>query len=55
MLAKSSVPEQLDIIRYDHLPELGAIKICLLSGKSQHPQDSEKLAEFIQSKLVRTH
>jgi DNA-binding transcriptional LysR family regulator len=55
VLAKSSVPEQLDIIRHNHLPELGTIKICLLSGKSQHPQASEKLAEFIQSRLVRAH
>jgi DNA-binding transcriptional LysR family regulator len=55
VLAKSSVPEQLDIIRHNHLPELGTIKICLFSGKSQHPQASEKLAEFIQSRLVKTN
>ncbi len=54
VLAKSSVPEQLDIIRHNHLPELGTIKICLFSGKSQHPQASEKLAEFIESRLVKT-
>lgn len=54
-LAKSSVPKQLDIIRYNHLPELGTIKICLFSGASQHPQASRKLAEFIQSKLVQSN
>ncbi|AGH46560.1 LysR family transcriptional regulator [Paraglaciecola psychrophila] len=54
-LAKSSVPEQLDIIRHHHLPELGTIKICLLSGKSQHPQASGKLAEFIQSRLAQSN
>ena len=52
-LAKSSVPEQLDIIQHDHLPELGKIKICLFAGSSQHPQASAKLAEFIQSKLTQ--
>jgi DNA-binding transcriptional LysR family regulator len=54
-LAKSSVPKQLDIIRYNHLPELGTIKICLFNGASQHPQASKKLAEFIQSRLVQSH
>ncbi|MEP1383924.1 MULTISPECIES: LysR family transcriptional regulator [Paraglaciecola] len=52
-LAKSSVPEQLDIIKHKSLPELGKIKICLFSGNSAHPQASAKLAEFIQSKLTR--
>lgn len=50
-LAKSSVPEQLDIIRPTHLPALGKIKICLITGNTQHPQACAKLAEFIQSKL----
>ncbi|MFT6738121.1 MAG: DNA-binding transcriptional LysR family regulator [Kangiellaceae bacterium] len=54
-LAKSSVPKQLDIIRHNYLPELGTIKICLFTGKSQHPQASGKLAEFIQSRLVQTN
>lgn len=54
-LAKSSVPTQLDIIRHRHLPELGQIKICLFSEKSQHPQASAKLAEFIQSRLMRSN
>lgn len=54
-LAKSSVPRQLDIIKHKHLPELGAIKICLFKGNSQHPQASKKLAEFIQSKLVQSN
>jgi DNA-binding transcriptional LysR family regulator len=54
-LAKSSVPKQLDIIRHNHLPELGTIKICLFTGKSQHPQASGKLAEFIQSRLVQSN
>ena len=54
-LAKSSVPKQLDIIKHNHLPELGTIKICLFTGKSQHPQACGKLAEFIQSKLVQSN
>ena len=54
-LAKSSVPEQLDIIRHNQLPELGTIKICLFTRKSQHPQASGKLAEFIQSRLVQSN
>jgi DNA-binding transcriptional LysR family regulator len=52
-LAKSSVPQQLDIIQHKHLPDLGRIKICLFNGKSQHPQASGKLAEFIQLKLMQ--
>ena len=55
VLAKSSVPKQLDIIQQHNLPELGEIKICLFSGKSQHPQASGKLAEFIRSKLVQSN
>ncbi|MEP0356842.1 LysR family transcriptional regulator [Paraglaciecola sp.] len=51
-LAKSSVPEQLDIIKHKSLPTLGKIKICLFSGNSAHPQASAKLAEFIQSRLT---
>ena len=54
-LAKSSVPKQLDIIRHNYLPELGTIKICLFTGKSQHPQASGKLAEFIRSRLVQSN
>ena len=51
-LARSSVPEQLDIIEHEHLPRLGQIKICLFHKDSQHPQASAKLAEFIQSRLA---
>ena len=51
-LARSSVPEQLDIIEHPNLPALGSIKICLFLKDSQHPQASAKLAEFIQSRLA---
>lgn len=54
-LANSSVPAQLDIIRHKHLPELGSIKICLFTGKSQYPQATSKLAEFIQSRLIQSN
>jgi DNA-binding transcriptional LysR family regulator len=54
-LAKSSVPSQLHIIQHNHLPELGAIKICLFAGSSRHPQASAKLAEFIESKLTQNN
>jgi DNA-binding transcriptional LysR family regulator len=50
-LAKSSVPEQLDIIKHSSLPDLGSIKICLFYRDSRHPQASQKLAEFIKSRL----
>lgn len=53
-LAKSSVPDQLDIIQHKHLPALGEIKICLVASDSQHPQASAKLAEFMHSKLHQT-
>jgi DNA-binding transcriptional LysR family regulator len=55
VLAKSSVPEQLNIIRHNNLPELGTIKICLFTRNSQHPQASNKLAEFIQSRLAQAN
>jgi DNA-binding transcriptional LysR family regulator len=51
-LARSSVPEQLDIIQHPYLPQLGTIEICLFNRDSQHPQASQKLAEFISSRLV---
>lgn len=51
-LAKSSVPNQLDIIEHSLLPQLGTIKICLFTYETQHPQANAKLAEFIQSRLA---
>jgi DNA-binding transcriptional LysR family regulator len=50
-LAKSSVPEQLHVIKHNYLPELGTIKICLFTGDSLHPQACSKLAEFIWARL----
>ncbi|MFT5312997.1 MAG: DNA-binding transcriptional LysR family regulator [Paraglaciecola sp.] len=50
-LAKSSVPAQLDIIQHSSLPDLGNINICLFYRESRHPQTSQKLAEFIKSRL----
>ncbi|NCP65757.1 MAG: LysR family transcriptional regulator [Paraglaciecola sp.] len=52
-LARSSVPDQLDIIEHPKLPILGRIKICLFSRGSEHPKASAKLAEFIQTRLAR--
>ncbi|MGJ8680246.1 LysR family transcriptional regulator [Paraglaciecola sp.] len=52
-LARSSVPAELDIIQHKNLPDLGYIKICLITGNTQHPQACAKLAEFIRSKLVK--
>lgn len=50
-LAKSSVPAQLAIIKHKSLPELGRIKIYLFNQATRHPQASQKLSEFIKSKL----
>jgi len=50
-LAKSSVPKQLDIIQHGNLPDLGNINICLFHRGSRHPQITQKLAEFIKSRL----
>lgn len=50
-LAKSSVPESLNIIRNPALPKLGKIKICLFNQDTQHPQISAKLSEFIKARL----
>ncbi len=51
VLALSSVPEQLDVLNIDSLPPLGFIKICLVTGNTQHPQACATLADFIHSKL----
>lgn len=50
-LAKSSVPNELSIIRHKNLPRLGKIKICLFNQDTQHPQVSAKLTEFIMARL----
>ena len=52
-LAKTSVPNELKVIRSANLPELGKIKICLFSQKTQHPQAAAKLAQFIKLRLQR--
>lgn len=50
-LARSSVPDELSIIRHKNLPKLGKIKICLFNQDTQHPQVSAKLSEFIMARL----
>lgn len=50
-LARSSVPKELSIIHHQNLPQLGKIKIGLFHQADRHPQASNKLAEFIKSRL----
>ncbi|GBL05660.1 LysR family transcriptional regulator [Glaciecola sp. KUL10] len=51
VLAKSSVPPELEIIKHPMLPELGTINICLFNQNSQHPQVSATLSEFIRNRV----
>lgn len=51
VLAKSSVPPELEIIKHPVLPELGTINICLFNQNSQHPQVSATLSEFIRNRV----
>ena len=53
VLARTSVPPELDVIRHKHLPHLGKIKICLFDQDTQHPQVSRTLADFIKARLSR--
>ena len=50
-LAKTSRPQELDIVRHRNLPGLGTINICLFNQDTQHPQVSKTLSEFIKARL----
>jgi DNA-binding transcriptional LysR family regulator len=50
-LARSSVPKELSIIRHHNLPLLGKIKIVLFHQADRYTQASDKLGEFIKSRL----
>ena len=50
-LAKSSVPDSLDILRSPLLPKLGKINICLFNFDTQHPEVSRTLSTFIRQRL----
>ncbi|MFW8590443.1 LysR family transcriptional regulator [Glaciecola sp. 2405UD65-10] len=50
-LAKSIVPDELEIIRDKRLPNLGSINICLLNQDTQHPQVSQTLANYIRARI----
>lgn len=51
-LARSSVPEGLQIIDDKRLPALGKVAISLSSNKQQNQEAVEKLEEFIRSRLA---
>lgn len=53
-MARCSVPESLNIIQHAVLPDLGQVKICLLRSQSEHPQATDKLAQFLTQKLNHT-
>lgn len=50
-LAKSIVPDELEIIRDKRLPSLGSINICLLNQDTQHPQVSHTLSNYIKARI----
>lgn len=50
-LARSSLPNELDIIKDARLPPLGTIKICLFNQDTQHPQVSKTLSDYIRARI----
>lgn len=50
-LARSIVPEELEIIKNKSLPTLGKINICLIDQDTQHPQVSKTLANYIKARI----
>ncbi len=50
-LARSSIPNSLNVITHPNLPLLGKVNICLFNQDTQHPVVSKTLAEFITSRL----
>ena len=52
-LARSIVPDELEIIKDRRLPNLGKINICLINQDTQHPQVSQTLATYIKARIAR--
>jgi DNA-binding transcriptional LysR family regulator len=50
-LARSIVPDELEIIRDKRLPALGRINICLINQDTQHPQVSQTLSNYIRARI----
>lgn len=50
-LARSIVPDELEIMRDKRLPNLGRINICLINQDSLHPQVSQTLASYIKARI----
>ena len=50
-LARSSMPENLTVLKDNRLPHLGKVNICLFNQNTQHPVVSRTLADFIKSRL----
>jgi len=51
VLARSTVPAELSILRHKQLPTLGKVGISLLNQSSKHPEASARLAQFIRARL----
>jgi len=51
-LARSIVPDELEIMRDKRLPKLGRINICLINQDTQHPQVSQTLASYIKARIT---
>jgi DNA-binding transcriptional LysR family regulator len=50
-LARSIVPDELEIVKDKALPALGKINICLLNQDTLHPQVSQTLANYIKARI----
>lgn len=50
-LARSSMPENLTVLKDNRLPHLGKVNICLFNQNTRHPVVSRTLADFIKSRL----
>lgn len=53
-LSRSTVPKQLQIIKENHLPELGTVKIGLIRQRSNHPQACKALANFFEKNIIKS-
>jgi len=51
-IARSIVPDSLEIVKSKSLPNLGKINICLINQDTQHPQVSKTLASYIKARIA---
>lgn len=53
VLARTTLPSQLQAIRHASLPQLGHINVCMINQDSRHPAASSTLIEFIRQRCLQ--